>query len=159
LSKAPRFRTVRDENPNAALGRAVAYLMRKPNFENQRLGRWGRILVGQVNRNHYFFVIDEKMQVVGFAGWAMTDKEKALAWLHENKPLSFEDSKSGDSMIINAWAADTGEVNRFILKSLRQIAIDKNIYAKRFYSDGTTRVVDLNPNKFIEKHIKSEKKK
>ena len=115
---------------------------------------WSRILIGQINRNHYFFVVD-KQNIVGFVGWAMTDKDKALAWLNDNAPLSYEDSLSGDSMVINAWAADTGAINRFILKTLRKEALGKYIYAKRFYADGTVRPVILKPNQFMENHLKA----
>lgn len=129
--------------------------MTKPNFENRQFGPWSKILTGQINRKHYFFVVESKT-IVGFAGWALTNKVKALAWLNDNAPLSYEDSLSGDSMIINAWAADNESVNRFILKTLRHIAVGKNVYAKRFYSDGSIRLVKLSHNQFIQAHIDAD---
>ena len=152
MSSGKTYRAICDENPHAALGRSVAYLMRKQNFESLKFGAWSKILVGQINRKHYFFVLDNQ-QVVGFAGWALATKDNALEWLNHNKPLAFDDSQEGDSMVINAWAADTGSVNRFILRTLRKAAVGKSIYAKRFYSDGTTRLVNLSSNRFIEKHL------
>lgn len=157
MSEPSSYQALQDNNPNAALGRAVAYLMTKPNFEDLKFGAWSKILTGQVNRNHYFFVVHDQA-VVGFAGWALTDKHKALAWLNDNKPLSFQDSRDGDSMVINAWAADNGSINRFILKTLRQKAVDRNVYAKRFYKNGATRIVNLNANPFIQSHLDADGK-
>jgi len=143
---------VRVDNPQAALGRAVAYLMTKPNFENRQFGSWSKILTGQINRKHYFFVVSAK-KVVGFAGWALTDKARALAWLNDNAELSFENCKSGDCVIINAWAADNAAVNIFIRKSIRKVLVNRHVYAKRFYKDGSVRLMHLGVNSFVQGHI------
>ena len=49
-----------------ALGLAVNHLMTKPAFANLRFGDWSRILVGQINRKHYYFAVDGKNQIQGF---------------------------------------------------------------------------------------------
>jgi hemolysin-activating ACP:hemolysin acyltransferase len=149
------FHVMRVESPQAALGRAVAYLMTKPNFESRPFGPWSKILTGQINRKHYFFVVSEK-KVVGFAGWALTDKARALAWLNENAELSFENCQSGDSVIINAWAADNAAINKFIVKSIRRVIINRQIYAKRFYKDGSIRLLSLGANSFVQGHIDAD---
>src|SRR5262245_34485606 len=79
--KPPELRVLRPENPYVALGLAVNHLMTKPAFAALRFGEWSRILVGQINRKHYYFVVDARNQVQGFLGWAVTSKEKAEAWL------------------------------------------------------------------------------
>ena len=43
-----------------ALGLAVSHLMTKPAFANLRFGDWSRVLVGQINRKHYAFVVDDR---------------------------------------------------------------------------------------------------
>ena len=53
----------------------------KPAFARLRFGEWSRILVGKINRNHYYFVLDWSNQVVGFVGWAVTSREKAEDWV------------------------------------------------------------------------------
>ena len=64
----PELRVFRPESPSAALGLAVSHLMTKPAFANLKFGEWSRILVGQINRKHYCFVVDSKNQIQGFPG-------------------------------------------------------------------------------------------
>src|SRR5436190_24108557 len=53
----PELRVFRPDNPYVALGLAVNHLMTKPAFAARRFGEWSRILVGQINRKHYYFVV------------------------------------------------------------------------------------------------------
>src|SRR5689334_19006146 len=136
---APQLRLFRPPSAAAALGLAVSHLMTKPAFANQKFGDWSRILTGQINRGHYCFVIGADHRVQGFMGWALATEEHAEGWVEGRRPLSFEDSKAGDCMVINAWSADTNAVTRFMLTEARRIARDKRtIYFKRHYKDGTT---------------------
>jgi hemolysin-activating ACP:hemolysin acyltransferase len=138
----------------AALGLAVSHLMVKPAFANLKFGDWSRILVGQINRGHYCFAVDANNQVQGFMGWAFAAKDHAEGWVEGIRPLSFEDSRDGDCMIINAWSADSSVVVRFLLAEARRIARDKQtIYFKRHYKDGTTRPARVAVNAFIGSHI------
>ncbi len=56
----PELRVFRPDNSYVALGLAVNHLMTKPAFAALRFGEWSRILVGQINRKHYYFVIDAR---------------------------------------------------------------------------------------------------
>lgn len=137
------LRAVRDQNAYAALGRAVSYLMTKPSFARQPFGVWSKTLTGQINRKHYFLVLKGN-SVVGFVGWALVDEAKALAWLSASADFSSADCVSGDSMVINAWAADDEAINRFVLRELRKSAVGlKAAYAKRFYQDGSIRPLKI----------------
>ena len=50
--------------------------------------------------------------------------------------LSFADSREGDFVIINAWAASTPEANRFLVSQMREIIDGKDtVYFKRHYKD------------------------
>src|SRR5262245_13379115 len=113
------LRVFRLDTPYAALGLAVSYLMTKPAFAALRFGEWSRILVGQINRKHYYFVVDARNQVQGFLGWAVTSKDKAEAWLEGRGGQSDDDSFDGPSIIFNVWAASNGKVNRFLLQEAR----------------------------------------
>src|SRR5262245_53744609 len=62
----PELRLYRPENPYVALGHAVVQLMNMPAFARLRFGHWSQILVGQINRKHYYFVIDDKNKIQGF---------------------------------------------------------------------------------------------
>jgi len=104
------LRIFKPAGPTAALGLAVSHLMVKPAFANLKFGDWSRILVGQINRGHYCFAVDGDNQVQGFMGWAFADKDKAEAWVDGRRPLSFEDSRNGDCMVINAWSANSTRV-------------------------------------------------
>src|SRR5262245_41907599 len=82
-------------NPYMVLGLAVRHLMGKLTFSRLRFSDWSRVLVGQVNRRHYYFVMDEKSAVQGFLGWALTTEDKAEAWLAGRAGLSDADSRAG----------------------------------------------------------------
>jgi hemolysin-activating ACP:hemolysin acyltransferase len=148
------LRVFRPESPYVALGLAVNHLMTKPAFANLRFGEWSRILVGQINRKHFYFAVDSKNQIQGFMGWALTTKDKAEAWLEGRGGLSYEDSKEGDCLIFNAWAASSGKVNRFLLNEARKVMEGKEtVYFKRYYKDGSTRPSRLRVNDFVKQHL------
>lgn len=150
----PELRLFRPASAAAALGLAVSHLMTKPAFANLKFGDWSRILTGQINRGHYCFVVDAANQVQGFMGWALATEEKAEGWVEGRRPLSFEDSRAGDCMVINAWSANTNAVTRFLLGEARRIARDKRtVYFKRHYKDGTTRPARVAANRFIAGHL------
>ena len=142
------------ENQQFALGLAVSHLMNKPAFANLKFGEWSRVLVGQINRRHFAFAIDGERRVVGFAGWALTSREKAEGWVEGTRPLSYEDSVAGECLVFNCWAADDFRVHRFMVDEARKLIADKEtMYFKRFYKDGTSRPVRLNVNEFVDDHI------
>jgi hemolysin-activating ACP:hemolysin acyltransferase len=151
---SPSLQTCRPDNPAVALGLAVNYLMSKPAFANLRFGDWSRILVGQINRSHYCFVIDGQLRVQGFAGWALTTREKAEAWIEGQSGLGFEDSRAGDCVVFNAWSANSRKVHRYMVDEARKLVADKQtIYFKRHYKDGSIRPVRLAVNDFVAGHI------
>lgn len=138
------LRAVRDKNGYAAFGRAVSYLMTKPSFAEQKFGVWARMLAGQINRNHYFLVIDGANKMVGFAGWALVDEPYAKAWLCGSGDLPSEACVNGDCFVVNAWAADDERINRFVLSEVRKACVGrKAAYFKRVYPDGRVRPIEL----------------
>lgn len=144
-------------NPYAALGLAVSHLMTKPAFAHLRFGDWSRILTGQINRKHYCFAVDGNNQIQGFLGWALASKEHAEAWVEGRGALSSADSREGDCVIFNAWAASTPEANRFLVALARRVIDGKDTaYFKRHYKDGSTRPVRLRVNDFVARHLARE---
>jgi hemolysin-activating ACP:hemolysin acyltransferase len=140
VASPPDLKVFRPQNPYVALGLATNHLMTKPAFAKLRFGNWSRILVGQINRKHYYFAVDGNDQIQGFMGWALTSKENAEAWVEGRGALSFADSLDGDCVVFNAWAANTGKVNRFLLGEARKVIAGKDtVYFKRFYKDGSVR--------------------
>jgi hemolysin-activating ACP:hemolysin acyltransferase len=150
----PALRVLRPDNPFTALGLAVNHLMTMPAFASLRFGEWSRILVGQINRKHFFFIVDEKNQVQGFLGWALTNKANAEAWVEGRGALSYQDSLEGECVIFNAWAGKGLKVNRFLLQEARKVIAGRElVYFKRHYKDGTTRPSCLTVNEFVAQHI------
>lgn len=148
------LKAVRDDNAFGALGRAVSYMMTKPAFANAPFGHWAKTLTGQVNRKHYFIIMRGD-QTVGFLGWAFVPEDIARTWVNGKGEVAFGDSKDGDSMVINAWAADDAESNAFVLDVARRVCVGRKwIFAKRFYKNGRSRPVILEANEFISGHIK-----
>lgn len=157
LSNENPLRAFREQNPYAGLGRAVSYLMTKPSFANLKFGFWSRTLVGQINRKHYFLVA-EGARVVGFAGWALVSQDVAEAWVTRNIDLTGGAGAEGDCMVINAWAADTGEINRFVLRELRKAAVGlRAAYAKRFYENGEIRPLRIPITSALSSHIEKNR--
>src|SRR5262249_15620030 len=148
------LRLFRPDNPAAALGLVVSHLMTKPAFARLQFGDWSRILVGQINRKHYGFVVDSEGQVQGFMGWALTSEEHAKAWAEGGGPLTFEQSRSGAHVVVNAFAANSTQVTRFLIEEARRMFKDKTaLYFKRHYKDGTTRMVRVPVNEFVSAHL------
>ena len=146
---------IRDRDRYRALGRAVSYLMTKPAFARLSFGHWSRILTGQVNRRRYFFVV-RGGTIVGFLGWAVTTEEMADRWLDGTHPLKAEDSNAGDCILINAWAANDGAVQRFVIENLRRVGQGKRLlYGKRVYADGRVRNLKVPVSRFVPNHIRT----
>lgn len=141
------------ENGYAALGMAVSLLMPEPSFGKRPFGHQSGALAGQIRRGHYFFVMNGPVPC-GFLGWALATEELAEKWLRGKVETSFEDAKTGDCIVLNAWLANSPAANRFILDQLRVIGRDKKaVYGKRFYKDGRVRPMKLSVNAFVDSHL------
>jgi hemolysin-activating ACP:hemolysin acyltransferase len=148
------LKVIRPDNPYIALGLAVSHLMTKPAFAALNFGEWSKILVGQINRKHFCFVIDGKNQVQGFLGWALVDKAGAEAWVEGREPASLQDSREGDCVIFNAWASSSTKAKRLLMIEARKVMAGKHmIYLKRYYPDGSMRPSRLTVNDFVDRHL------
>jgi hemolysin-activating ACP:hemolysin acyltransferase len=148
MTPKPDLRLVRPPNGAMALGLAVSHLMTKPAFARLPFGDWSRVLVGQINRGSYAMVCGPRGQVAGFLGWAPADDAAAAAWLAGRASTAPSD---GDCLIINAWSAETPDVNRILLTVARRIAVRYRVVCfKRHYPDGRTRVVTMKVPAFLQ---------
>jgi tetratricopeptide (TPR) repeat protein len=143
----------RPKSPAAALGLAVEFLSKKPAFAKLQFGEWSQVLFYQVVRGHFFFVVDQDRRVRGFLGWALTPQALAEQWVEGRAGLRNEDCCEGDCVIVNAFAAETGSANRFIVDAMRKLFAGKRtLYFKRHYPDGRTRRTRINVNDFVAGH-------
>lgn len=150
LPGRPALRAFRPAQPVAALGLAVSYLMGKPAFAKLKFGAWSRVLVGQTNRGTYRLVLDDAGRIVGFLGWVVTDEARAEAWLHDRTGPGDTSPSDDDCIVFNAWAADTPQVNRFVLDLAREAMLGlRLIYFKRFYDHGGVRRGCMRVNDFV----------
>ena len=139
------FKLVRQKDPYAAAGRAMALLMTNDAF--------GRLIVGQVNRNHYYFICRNNVPT-GFIGWAYCGEKAAYAWAERNDARNLGDGTTGDSVILNSWLADGKDMNSYLLGRLREEWTDKKkLFARRRYTNGKSRALVLN----IDRDIKTTK--
>jgi hemolysin-activating ACP:hemolysin acyltransferase len=144
----------RPKSPAAALGLAVDFLSKKPAFAKLQFGEWSQVLFYQVARGHFFFVVDQDRRVRGFLGWALTPQALAEQWVEGRTGLRNEDCREGDCVIVNAFAAETGSANRFIVDAMRKLfASKRTLYFKRHYPDGRTRRTRINVNDFVAGHV------
>jgi len=144
----------RPRHPAMALGLAVEYLRKKPAFARLAFGEWSQVLVGQINRGHYYFIVDQHQQVQGFFGWALTQERLAEEWVQGRSGLRDEQCRAGDCVIFNVWAAESSRVHRFMVDTGRKIIEGKRtLYFKRHYPDGRTRPVRLAATEFVTSHL------
>ena len=139
------YRATRDRNPFAACGRTVSYLMNIPNLARLPFGQLSKLVVGQINRRHYFFVVDPSSAIRGYCGWTQTTHEQAEAWLEKNAEVGGADMANGPVCVINIWQASTPDVNAAIVGALRTMVHPSTelIVAKRFYPGGKIRPVRI----------------
>lgn len=151
----PALRAFRPTNPATALGLAVSHLMTRPAFAALRFGAWSRVLVGQINRGHYRFVLDDADRTVGFLGWVLTGEASAEAWLQGRAGFDEASRDEADCIVFNAWAAETPSVNRFVLDLAREATLGRRlIYFKRYYADGGVRPVRMPVNAFVARNAR-----
>lgn len=147
------YRVVRFRDPHAALGRAVLQLMGKPGFARLRFGSWSRILVGQINRGHYFF-LEQGDKMVGLAGWSRSSEAKADAWIAGEGDLAPDEATTGDCIIVNVWQSDDDAVQAEMVRQMRLVARDvRLVYGRRSYGDGRDRFIKMPMSRFVGRHI------
>lgn len=130
-------------------------MMTKPAFARLRFGEWSRVLVGQINRRHYHFVLDGRGWLVGFLGAGYTSLAKAEDWVEDRGTFSDDEARDGPGVIFNAWSADLPEVTPLLLEAARRAAVGHEmIYFKRYYKDGRSRPVRLGVTAFIAGHLR-----
>jgi len=143
------------DNKALSMGFAVEYLRRQKPFSELPFGSMSGTLVGQINRGHCLFVVDEEREVRGFIGWCLTTEEIGEAWIAGTDTPADEDYTEGDCVIINAWAADSKRIVRFMLNEGRKRLEGKRlIFFKRFYADGRRRPMRLAVTDFIDSHVR-----
>jgi hemolysin-activating ACP:hemolysin acyltransferase len=140
----PSLALYRPEWRALALGLAVNHLMTKPSFMRMRFGELSQLLAGIVNRDQYFFVVDQTRQIQGFAGWALTSRSNAEDWLGGRRALASKDCITGECIVMNAWSANTMTTHRYMVREARKVLGDKDaIFFRRFYGDGRMRPVRI----------------
>lgn len=145
MSPPPALRDAQAKSPFSACGRSVAFLMRAPVFAALPFGMMTRLVVGQVNRGHYFFILDAADEVQGYCGWAQVSHGAAEAWLTANRDIADPGAKEGPVCAINLWHATGPAVNAAMIAALRRrlSRATEAIVARRFYADGRVRPVRL----------------
>jgi tetratricopeptide (TPR) repeat protein len=144
----------RPKDPSASLGLAVEFLSRMPAFARLQFGEWSQVLFYQVAREHCFFVVNQDQRVRGFLGWALTEQALAEQWVEGRAGLRNDQCLDGDCVIINAFAAETGDAKRFIVDTMRGLfASRRTLYFKRHYPNGGTRPARLSVNDFVAGHL------
>ena len=138
-------RAIRDKNPFAACGRTVSYLMKIPNLARLPFGQLSRLIVGQINRGQYFFIVDASSAICGYCGWTQTTHDRAEAWLEKNIEVSGENIVDGPVCVINIWQASSPKANAAIVGALRTMVHPSTalVVAKRFYPGGKIRPVRI----------------
>ena len=145
-ARAPAYRVVRMRDPRVALARAVELCARHEAFAERSFGHWTRVLIGQVNRGQYRFVVPcgpagPEAPIAGFAGWFRATEADAERWL---AGASIGNDPAGRCIVLNALAAEAPGALSALLGEARALeAAPYTLYAKRAYPGGRTRPVRL----------------
>lgn len=132
----PYYEIFVPQDPFKAMGMATSHLMTKENFRQLTFVEAGRLIAGQINRGHYFFV-RQKQSIVGYAGWALCSEAAGDLWLSRNIDVPLAEAESGDCILLNMWQADAPDINPLIVRELQRRNPDKKfLFAKRFYNSG-----------------------
>jgi hemolysin-activating ACP:hemolysin acyltransferase len=144
-SRGPAYRATRDRSPYSACGRTVSYLMNIPNLARLPFGQLTRLVVGQINRGQYFFVLDPSSRICGYCGWTQATHAEAEAWLKGSSDFESLKPADGPVCVINVWQASETGANAIIIGALRRMLhpATELIVARRFYPDGQIRPVRL----------------
>ena len=140
------YRLVRPRDPQAALARAVELCARHEAFAARGFGHWARVLIGQVNRGQYRFVVRAAAAggpglIAGFVGWFRASEAEAERWLAGGRASS---DPAGDCVVLNALVAEEPGVLRAVLAGAHTLeAAPYALYARRAYPGGRTRPVRL----------------
>lgn len=130
-------------DPHAAAGQAMVLMARHPEFGDLSFRQMASLIIGQVNRKHYRFVLRGGAPV-GFVGWALCSEAAGRRWLLHNDASAVGDGRQGDCVVLNHWLADGPEMNAFIIAQMLQILpAQRLLFARRRYADGRTRPVVL----------------
>jgi hemolysin-activating ACP:hemolysin acyltransferase len=152
-AETPALTVWKPTDPAIALGLAVEFLMKRPVFAKLPFGEWADILLGQINRGHFFFAVDERRRVHGMFGWALTQEALAEEWVEGRMELRNEDCREGDCVIANVLAADSADANRALADEGRKVLAGKRLfYAKRYYANGRTRPLRM-PGKVLGRYF------
>jgi len=138
--------------PAVALGLAVEFLMKEPVFAKLPFGDWSQVLIGQINRGHFCFVVDAQRRAQGFLGWAFTQERLAEQWVEGRASLPDEDCREGDCVVINAWAAASTDAHRLLIdEGLKLFGRKLRIYARRYNTRGRPRPLRIGGNEPADK--------
>ncbi|TFF22004.1 hypothetical protein E3C22_15255 [Jiella endophytica] len=136
-----------DVNRHAAVGRALAYCMTDDVFGQMPLRAIARLIIGQVNRSQYFFLMEDGV-VHGYCGWMRCTAADGEAWVTGRQPEPHP-VPDGEACIVNMWKSSGPEVNAAISRELRRRLADAtHLYARRFYADGRIRPVRITAPRF-----------
>jgi len=81
-----------------AFAQAVHLLSAVEPFASCRFGSYAKVLMGQIKRRHYIFVIEDGF-AIGYAGWALCAEPVARAWAEGHVVPAYEDCIDGDSWV------------------------------------------------------------
>lgn len=136
------LRTMMFPDPNVALAISVRLTMGHPAFAGLPFGPWAGVLAAQAARGHTRFFVDPHDVVVGFFGFALTDRAGAEAWAFRNVDLPDAACRGGDCVVFNAWVATSATVNAAMVDEVRRMGVAAAYY-RRFYLGGRIRAVRL----------------
>ena len=147
----PELRVFRPDSPYVALGLAVNHLMTKPAFAELQFGEWSRILVGQINRKHYFFVVDAQEPGPGLRRLGGHHQGQGRGLGRGARRAGLRGQLRRPLHHLQCVGGEQRQVNRFLLQEARKVMLGKEwVYCKRHYKDGTTRTTRLQVTEFVD---------
>jgi hemolysin-activating ACP:hemolysin acyltransferase len=105
-------------DPDLALGVACRYLRTKEPFRSYGFGGHTDLLLGQILRGHFSFIVDGDV-IVGYVGWALCSEEVASDWMGGLRLPSYGECQSGDVLAIATFATNSLPAALYAARLLR----------------------------------------
>jgi hemolysin-activating ACP:hemolysin acyltransferase len=144
------------KDPGEALGAAVNLLRRVEPYASYPFGRFTNVLMGQIQRKHYVFTIDDGFPV-GYVGWARCDEAVARAWVEGRVVPTTAACRDGDSAVLITFYAANRKTALRQVRYCRDLHPGIKVFGIRDYGTHRRPVEVVNKRPTVKPRAKANK--
>ena len=117
---------------------AVQLLRRVEPFLHYPFGDLSATLLSQLRRRHYALTVQGE-RVVGYAGWALCDRDMARDWVEDRRVPTTAETLAGSTVVIMTFCALIRPAVFVQLRHIRELYPGTEFYFRRAYQDARSR--------------------